>query len=332
MNKFQRYLHIVRLIRAGRADKLKKDDYLFFRQFSLDPAAINEFKASQEFKSLPEDEKKLTEANLAAFQTPEFKNEVLLMGEDVEKAELANKLTQAVNIALSGADILTSGQQIRAANEAQRRIRRPQSPAPLTADPLLQRALADADRGNLDAARALSPAQLQILDQYLSDINTARSVSGGQAGLYGALAQTASTRRGRRSLELAPLYDTIQRRGEARYDQLLAQKLAENRAIQESQAQTYPYDLQQYNNELVAAGNLGVLGRQNLRSSVGAFASYLPALASRFAVKKKYGDVFNANVGYGPENARIMAEAAVDHDSGYDDNYIQYLQEIYNSN
>lgn len=314
MNEIQRYLRIIRLIREGQANKLSKADYKFFSTFTfnVDKEAIEKLQQTEDFKDLSKEEidAALRNSFLLAAQNPEFREGVLTAAQDIEEKELAGKITNALNIGLAGADIATSIGQIQAGNRAARNLRRPERPAPLTADPLLDNAISEASRGtSVDAARAMSPAQLQILDQYLADLNTAKTVAGGQAGTYGSLAQVASTRRGRRAAELAPMYDEIVRRGEQRYDQLLAQKLQQNQAIQQSRAQMYPYDLQQYGYDSRAAAELGAVGRSNLRSSVGSFANFVPQTAARLATRKRFRDIYNQGLAFGEGNAKIMAES-----------------------
>jgi hypothetical protein len=314
MDKIQRYLRIIRLIRSGQAQKLSKDDYTFFSKFSfdVDQDAIEKLQNTAEFKDMsPEQISKAKEdAFLLAVQNPEYREKILTSAEGIENQELTDKITTAINIGLAGADITTSIGQIQAGKRAQDSIARPQAPAPLTADPRLESALSDASRGGeLNAARAMSPAQLQILDQYLSDLNTAQTVSGGQAGVYGSLAQVASTRRGRRSAELAPIYDQINREGVQRYDQLLAQKLQENQNIQQSQAQAYPYELQQYGYDQRMAAELGAAGRTNLRSSLGAAGSFAAPVIAKMRTRKRFRDIYNQGLPYGEDNAKTMAEA-----------------------
>lgn len=309
MNEFEKYLRIARLVRKGEAHKLSKSDYQFFRSFTLDPEALNSLRASDEYNALPEKERQMFDANLAAFQSPQFRESILTLGENIEGKELQDKLSGAMNLALAGADVATSVAQIQASKQAQEQLRRPERPAPLTADPRLEAALQNASRGNMDAVRALSPAQLQILDQYLSDLNTAQTVSGGQAGVYGSLAQVASTRRGRQAAGLAPMYDQIVRQGEQRYDQLLAQKLQENQAINQSQSQFYTPDLYQYGQDARAAAELGAIGRSNLRSSVGAAGNFLAPVISELQTRKRFRDLYNQGLPFGEDNARIIAEA-----------------------
>lgn len=333
----QRYLRIARLIQSKQSKQLSHDDYKFFSQFTfdVDQEAINKLQDEKEFKGMSKEEvdSALRQSFFAAVQDPEYRDKILTSAQDLEQKETQSKVAAGINLALGATDVLTSAGQIKNANRLQANLKAPQHPATLTKEPLLDRALSDAGRPSLDAARAMSPAQLQILDQYLSDLNTAKTVSGGQAGVYGALGQEASARRGRRSAELAPIYDNIVSRGEQRYDQLLQQKLQQNHNIQQSQAQFYPTDVNQYNNQLQAVGQLGSTGRQNLRSSIGAFSSFLPSVVSELGTRKRFRDVYNSSVLYGHDNAMTIAEADKVHRNNYEQDYGQNdyntLEQIY---
>lgn len=313
---------------GGNVANLSKDDYKFFLDFNMDEESKNKLFTDP---SVSEEERRAIEANWEALQNADYKQDLLETAERGEKEDLANKITQGLNVALAGADIATSVGQIQSSKAAAKRLRRPTRPTTLTSEPLLQQAIADAQRGNYDTVRALAPAQREILDQYLADLNTAKSVTGGQAGGYGALAQLASTRRGRRTLELVPMADQIRRQNLQRYDELLGMKLAENQAINQSQAQLYPYDLNQYNQDAIAAGELGQYGRSNLRSSMTALGSFLPQAISDLTVKKRFDDIYNSGLVFGKDNAKIMADADVDFHRpdliGSD--YLEQLNQVY---
>lgn len=311
MKDVEKYLKILRDIRAGKS--VGKSDMSFFATFTfdVDKTQIEKLQNAKEFKDLDQAgvQQALQDSFLLAVQKPEYREEVLNLAEKTAQGKLSEKIGTALNLALAGTDIATSLGQINASNRQLKDSTRPAKPSPLTADPQLQQALSDAERDNYDAVRALAPAQLAILDSYLSDLNNAEVASGGQAGAYGALAQTASTRRGKRSLELAPIADNIRRANNQRYDQLLGQKLNENRAIQSSEAQFYPQDLYQYGLEQQAAGQLGAQGRANLRSSIGAGASFLPQVISQISTRRKYRDIYNQMNSVAPEFAEMAVGA-----------------------
>jgi hypothetical protein len=310
MNSVQKYLKILRDIRAGKVPT--KGDLKFFSEFSfdVDQKAIDELKNSPEFKDLSSDQvsKAMQDSFLLAVQDPSYRQDILSIAQENTEKDLGQKVTAGINTALAATDVINSARQINQGDRAAQRVRRPSRPSPLTSEPLLNQALSEARDQTGEVSRALAPSQLSILDSYLVDMDNARSVSGGQAGTYGALGQNAVTRRGRRSLELAPIADQIARQGEQRYDQLLAQKLAENSAIQQSQAQYYPYDLQQYSQDAMAAGQLGAAGRQNLRQSLTDLGGFLAQPSANFLTRKRYRDIYNSGMPYGAENAKIMAD------------------------
>lgn len=311
MKEVQRYLKILRDIRAGKAPS--KGDLKFFSTFTydVDEKALEELKNSPEFKDLPADQvsQAMQDSFLLAVQQPEYREDMIDIAKENTKTELGKNIAAGLNLALGATDVLNSASQVRAANRAARRLQRPSRPAALTADPLLGAALEDARDQTGEVSRALAPAQMGLLDNYLSDLNVAKSVSGGQAGTYGALSQVASNRRNRGAVELAPIADQVARRGEMRYDQLLAQKLQENQAIQQSQAQYYPTDVYQYGQDAESVASLGATGRQNLRDSIGATAGFLPEIAANLGARKRFRDIYNSGSAYGPNNAKIMADA-----------------------
>ncbi len=338
---FNRYLRIRNKIAAKNTD-LTTADYEFFANFSqeVDQTAINKYLDTAEFKKLsPEEQTAISNeaalsSNLLLLQQPEYKQQMLDLARKSEQGKLSRGLDAALKVALAGFNAASSIGQIRQGDQAAEDLVQPGRPAQLTADPALKAALRDAQEGDYGAARALAPAQLAILDSYLSDLNRAQTVSGGQSGVYGALGQVASTSRARRGLELAPIGDEIRRAGQSRYDNLLGQKLQENRAIQESQSRFYPLDVEQYNAEAGAAGELGSAGRLNLRTALGSLGNNLPQVIADMSTRRRFGDIYNQAIAYGEKNARTMAEADMkmrrpDVASAPAYNRDQYIEQLY---
>lgn len=315
---YQRYLRLVRKARSGKV--LTQDELSYIIEFKqdVDQGAIDKVKNSEEFKKLsPEEQGELTTQALDAstkllFQDPAYKETILNLAREAEKGKLSEKITTGLNVALAGSDIISSIGQIQTGKNAARRSRRPGRPAPLTASPELANAITQAQQGNFDSVRALAPAQLAILDNYLSDLGNARTASTGQAGTYGALGQVASNRRNRANVELAPVADQITARNQSRLDDLLAMKLAENQAINRSQSQMYPYDLEQYQLEQQTAADTGAAGRQNLLTSTSALASFLPKGIAELATQKRYEDAYNNMIQYGQNNADLAGKTSND--------------------
>lgn len=294
-----------------RGKSPSKEDLKFFSEFStqIDEDVLNQVQESSDF-SKDTDFQAAIDQFKRVITSPEAKSNFLDKAQQLATEANTGKAVTAANIGLGLAELATSMNQIKAADKAVARSRRPARPTPLTADPLLQQQIADAQQGTFDAARRVAPAQQAIMDQYLSDLNQAQVASAGQAGTYGALAQVASNRRGRNNLQLAPIIDEIRAREQGRLDNLTGMKLAENQAIQQSQAQFYPQDLRQYQMEQEAAASLGATGRQNLMGSLARFGNDVVPVAANFATRRRFDNIRNAMSGVAPEyvDARIQAE------------------------
>lgn len=170
---------------------------------------------------------------------------------------------------LAGADLATSLSQIQNSNKAIKNLVKPTLPNPDVLDPAVNSAIADAQRGSLDALRALEPAKAEIAQQRLADMQTAKSVSGGQAGAYGSLATAAGLRANRAALSLPGIQDSIRARQQQRADSLIG--LRQNVRQNEFQNRMGIADrnLEQYTADLSAASSLGQAGRTNLRNTLG---------------------------------------------------------------
>lgn len=323
-----RYLKILRALRAGK--DVSKEDISYFAgyQQNFDEGTYEKLKA----KMASEDGlKDLTDEDFDSFlnearkmlTTGKYKEDTLDLAKQAQQGKLAKNITTGLNTLLASGDIALSGRQIAQSNALQKNAVRPSRPAPLQRDYLLQNALSQAS--NTDPSRALAPAQLQIQDQYLSDLNNAKTASGGQAGAYGAYAQTAANRRDQANLGLVPIADQIRRQNQARYDQLLGERLNENRAINQSQSQFYPQDLYQYGLDRQLSANLGQIGRQNMRSSITGLAAQIPGALSGYLTNQKYDDIYNQMSAYGAKNAQIASDAhkTIDNTWGMSPNEIE---------
>lgn len=309
-----RYLEILRALRAGR--DVPQGDIKYFIGFApnADSAQYEKLKAKI---STEEGLKNFTDEDFSNYMneakkmltTGKYKEDVLAIASQAEQGKVNANLTAGLNTLLAGTDIMQSIQQIKQSKQLLNQTRRPTRPGALTRDAMLQQALNGAQGDVLDQSRALAPARLDILDQYQSDLGNARTASTGQAGAYGAYSQVAANRRDRANLNLVPLQDQIRQRAQGRYDQLLGMHLNENQAINQSQSQFYPQDLYQYGLDRAAAGELGQIGHQNLRSSLTGLAAQIPSTLSRYATNRKYNDLYNQMSVYGAKNAQYMVDA-----------------------
>jgi hypothetical protein len=198
--------------------------------------------------------------------------------------KVASELQPFVQSILAGNDIATSIGQIRSANSAARTLRRPNRPIPNGVSPELDAAITDA-RGRTTGidSNILNALRLQNLDAYMGDLSNAKTASGGQAGIYGSLAQAAVNRRTRAGIATAPVLAQLQQQNRQRYDALLAEKLRQQNIQSGQEAALYNVDLNQYNTEASAINSLGGAGRLNLSNSIRDFGNQLPYLAGNVA-------------------------------------------------
>lgn len=196
------------------------------------------------------------------------------------------------NAILSGADVISSLSQISKSNEALRDIRKPGMPSIPGIDPALDHAIRQAQLGTMDAARAVGPARQELQDQYGKDIALAKTVGGGQAGTYGALGQVASMRRARGAAGLAPIVDSIRAREQGRADDLMRLRMNQANQNYYNRFRQSQVNLDQYNRDVMAAGQLGSVGRMNLRNAAQSLLNQVPRVAARLS--SGYQDKYDA--------------------------------------
>ena len=288
MNELKRYFDIARRLSDGK--EVLSEDIEFFLSYTpeVDEAKMRKLVEGGDFSSFEEAQAAITEAARALQSTPEYKESVLQIAQDAEGKRLTEKFAQGVNIVLAGSDIATSINQISQANKAAKRSKRPARPSIPRRDLMLQQALRSAEEGTFDTQRALAPVQQEIQDQYLADVQNAKTASTGQAGAYGAYRQIAANRRNRAAMQLAPIADQIRAREQARYDNLLNMRAQETQNMFENQASLYPYDLQQYQNEQNRIDRVGALGRYNLRGSLYNLGNQAAGFAGSEAARRRF--------------------------------------------
>ena len=316
----EKYYAIIQKVLNG--EEPTAEEYKTFIEFlpKIDDSKLAELQAKSKLKNpdgsvltlSPEETTQLfTLMSQKAMSSPSAKAAYLKQAENIAKSNIGNKITNVLNTAIATGDIIASTNQVKQARKLARQSRRPERAPALTRDPLLKQALFEAQQGNFDAAKRLAPAQQEILNNYLSDLNVAKTASTGQAGTYGALGQVASTRRARASQGLVPLADEVTRANQSRLDNLLQMRLGENQAIQQSQAANYPTDMLNYRAEQEAIGALGSQGRENLRQSAINFGQQLPETISSIATKRRF-DRLRANLGAHPDVVPVAEKALTD--------------------
>ncbi len=268
---------------------LSKDekDFLLTNYADIDEAAI------AKYKGLSEDEAKKLDPGELAFFYDEFKKTivnnkeaVLDNLESIAKTKTGQAVVAGINTLLAGGDLIQSQQQINKFKSESRKSRRPGRPPVLERDPYLAAAKADALQESYAPSVAERAASAGIQEAYQGDIANAKVASGGQAGAFGAYGQAASSRRGRRTLEMAPTINDIEMQRKGRIDRLAGQSAAENQAINQSASQYYPTDLRQYQFEQEQLANLGQAGYGNRRVATGELAAQIPGLANQFITER----------------------------------------------
>lgn len=309
-----KYLRIVERLRAGKP--VSKEEYKHFLGFTqeIDEVKLAKIRAKLSTK---EGLANMTDDDVATYidetskllSSDRYKEQTLELAKDAEEGRVSNNVATGLNLLLSGVDIATSIKQIRGSDKLLKETIKPGKPTAPGRDPYLAQALNQAQQGSFDQSRALAPAQGQILDQYLSDMNNARVVSSGQSGAYGSLGQVAANRRNKAAQELVPLADGIRAREKGRLDNLIGMRMNETQNNYANQSQFYAQDLDQYNRDMQAAGSLGATGRQNLRQSLGTLGQQVSGVAGRAVANKKYDNIYNQMSNYGEGNADIAVKA-----------------------
>jgi hypothetical protein len=245
----------------------EEKDYLFNALKSAASGKVPEGEKS-EFQSYQQFNDAISAAMKEAYNSPtakQFANEIL---RDKRNDVFMRRYKPLFNAILAGADVSTSISQIRNADKAIKSIVRPQAPSVPGLDPALSQSIQSINP-DLEAQKALLPAEALLREQRMADMEIARQVSGGDAATYGALGNIASQRFSRGVSSLVPLGDQVRAREKARLDSLVG--LRSNIAQQNFANANALYNtaLNQYNTDLAAAGTLGATGRLNLRNTLG---------------------------------------------------------------
>jgi hypothetical protein len=237
--------------------------------------------------------------------SPENKNRLLELS---RKQDIANKNTaysNAIGLMLSAADVATGQSQIAEFRRRTKELKRPTRPGVMATDPYLDAAKKAAERGTYGESIAAKAARQQSFDAYQQDIQNARVASTGQAGGYGALAQAATTRLGRRGAEMAPQIEAFRQGREQQRAQMAGLSAEENVARYKSMAEMYPSDLKAYGEEATAVGELGQMGYLNRRTGLSEVAGYVPIMYGNERINRKYQSLRDALTtrGISPESA-----------------------------
>lgn len=309
MEELKKYFSIVANLRAGR--EVAKGDLEFFLSYTpqIDEVKMKKLVEDGEFASAEDAKAALLEAGRALQTSPEYKQSLLELSQVNDADRTSGKIAQAANLILAGTDIAVSLNQIRQADKAAKESRRPTRPAVPQRDIMLEQALRQSQENTFDSERAIAPVRQEIADQFLNDIQGAKTVSTGNAGAYGAYRQLAADRRNKAAMQLAPIQDSIKAREQQRTDNLLGMRADETQQIFQNQASLYPYDLQQYNFDQRAAASLGSTGRANLRDSLYNLAGQASNFIGQTSAQRKFNRLNNQALAAGLDpNTVVKAE------------------------
>lgn len=309
MDELKKYFSIVANLRAGR--QVAQGDLEFFLSYTpqIDEAKMKKLVEGGEFASAEDAKAALLEAGRALQTSPEYKQSLLELSQVNDSSRTSAKIAQAANLILAGTDIATSLNQIRQADKAAKESRRPTRPTVPQRDLMLEQALRQSQENTFDSERAIAPVRQEIGDQYLNDIQGAKTASTGNAGAYGAYRQLAADRRNKAAMQLAPIQDSIKAREQQRTDNLLGMRADETQQMFQNQASLYPYDLQQYNYDQRAAASLGSTGRANLRDSLYNLAGQASNFIGQTSAQRKFNRLNNQALAAGLDpNTVVKAE------------------------
>lgn len=188
------------------------------------------------------------------------------------------RLQTTVQVALQGADYLSSIRQVKQSNDTLKNLSRPVAPSARERDSRLEQSINQAgqSRNNIAQSPAMQELHNRNLENFHQDKESSRIASSGQAGVYGSNMQSAINRRYAADRAVLPEQMRMQQQADSRYDRLLQQQGYETDRIQRDRHQNYGYLRDDYNRELEAAGRLGAVGRSNRRQSLGALAKSIP--------------------------------------------------------
>jgi hypothetical protein len=187
----------------------------------------------------------------------------------MKRGEVTEELATGLNALRDLTQFGIGAGQAAQSDRALSRLRRPNAPTTPMRDPYLDQAISGAQLGTMDAARQIEPARQELQRGFYSDLAAARGAVGGQGAAYGALAQNAALRRNRAIGELAPIMDNIRGRQQSRVDELMARRQAMRQQDFSNRLQLYDYENQAYNQDVGAAAELGLAGRENMYGALG---------------------------------------------------------------
>lgn len=190
-----------------------------------------------------------------------------------ELSELTSRISEGIASVGSFVNALqdksTAKKQIREAKQSINAITEPEGIKPFKRSVNLANAIraAKQDLSPVNQELATQGLRADVLDQYNKDINTAKIASGGQAGAFGSLSQSAANRRLRNALAIQDAKRQVRREATGRLDNLTGAEITENRASSHVDINRANLDDRVYARESEAAGRALSSGILNNRTA-----------------------------------------------------------------
>lgn len=213
----------------------------------------------------------------------------------IKRGEVTEKLSAGLNTVLNLSKFGVSIDQIRKSNKAIGKLVRPQAPTPPSEDPALTEALYKAGQGKFDQTRMAKSMEQRIINQRLAADEKVKQISRGQGAQYQAGLQANALAATGAMNDIAPILDTIKAREEQRYDNLLALRSQNRQQDFRNRLSLYDRSTDIYNNDYMAAADLGQAGRENLFNSMSGLADNLAVLGGYDNNLPNYKNPFRRN-------------------------------------
>lgn len=300
-----RYLDLAKRIKAG--ERVSDDDMYFVMKYTLGAADENKLQdlVRRQNEGIKDPTKRLSSEDVTTLieetkkklTSPEYKQQMLTALQKAETEDATGKLKTAMEIAISSTNFAVGAKQLQAFNKLAKESVKPAAPGMPAETPDYQAARRAVQQAVYQPSIAQKAAEAESKAIYQSELQNAKTAAGGQAGAYGALAQTAATRRGRRAAELAPQIAQIEAANRSNLvnfgtnAQQLAQQQYGNAVNQ------YNTQMQNYQAQQQALGQLRSAGEQNMLGAVTGALGQVPDIVGDRRIQQKYNTLRNQLTG-----------------------------------
>jgi len=192
-------------------------------------------------------------------------------------------IREFADVAASLSDLSTAGQQIAEGEASAAASTPPTPPKAFDLDPAISTSISESLKGISPSgiAAQVAPVKQDIQDAFTGDLTAAKVAAGGQSGVFGSLAQSAVNRRLKSAGNLGLLRQQIRESNLRNLNYALQNRLSERRLQQQRNLNVYGNELNQFNREQLAAGELEKSGRINRRFALQNLTKSLLPFADR---------------------------------------------------